>query len=290
MNKDGLILIDKPKDIPSFVAVAVVRRALGVKHCGHTGTLDPMATGLLPILTGRATKLSAYLLEGDKSYRATLRFGANTDSYDITGKVTESGGRIPTRAELEAILPRFTGKQMQVPPMFSAIKKDGVAMYKLARDGKSLDLPAREIEIYRLELLSYEKGEAVLEVDCSKGTYIRSLCKDIAQHLGTYGCMAALCRTATCGFSLQQAMPLYEAEEKLKSGESSMLLPPEKALSFASYTPPAFFAKLLKNGCAVDVKKLKGCPESLAWVYDGEALLGVGKILEDNTFKIITHL
>ena len=289
MNKDGLILIDKPEGITSFVAVAVVRRALGIKHCGHTGTLDPMATGLLPVLTGRATKLSAYMLEGDKSYRATLRFGFDTDTYDITGKVEREGGPIPAKEQLVAVLSRFVGKQLQTPPMFSAIKKDGVALYKLARDGKSVELAPREIEIYRLELVSYENGEAVLEVDCSKGTYIRSLCKDIAEALGTYGCMSALRRTATCGFSIDEAIPLYEAEEQLKAGNTTGLLAPEQALPLAKYTPPAFFARLLKNGCAVDIKKLKGCP-SKAWVYDETGLVGIGQILEDNTFKIVTHL
>ncbi len=288
--KDGLILIDKPEGITSFVAVAVVRRALGVKHCGHTGTLDPMATGLLPILTGKATKLSAFLLEGDKSYEACLKFGENTDSYDITGQVTQSGGRIPTLQEIEAVLPQFVGKQMQIPPMFSALKRDGVALYKLARQGKSVDLPPREIEIYSLKLLDYQDGCARLAVDCSKGTYIRSLCKDIAQSLGTYGCMSELRRTATCGFSVADALPLDIAEQKLKNGETDVLLPMQKALCLGEYRPPAFFAKLLSNGCAVDVKKLKGCPEGLCWVYDEQVLLGIGKTQDDGTFKIVTHL
>lgn len=289
MNKDGLILIDKPEGITSFVAVAVVRRALGIKSCGHTGTLDPLATGLLPILTGKATKLSAYMLEGDKSYRATLRFGLATDSYDITGNVVAEDGRAPTEEELRALLPRFVGRQQQVPPMYSALKKDGVALYKLARNGKTLDLPAREIEIYRLELLSYQNGEAVLDVDCSKGTYIRSLCKDIADALGMLGCMSALRRTATCGFSLEQAIPLYEAEERLKAGED-LLQSPEAAIPLPSYTPVPFFARLLKNGCAVERKKLRGCPAERCWVYDEEARLGIGQPQEDGTFKLVTHL
>lgn len=288
--KDGLILIDKPAGITSFVAVAIVRRALGVKHCGHTGTLDPMAEGLLPILTGKATKLSAFMLEGDKSYEACLKFGESTDTYDSTGTVLKSGGRIPSRSELEAVLPQFTGKQMQVPPMFSALKKDGVALYKLARRGESIDLPAREICIYSLRLLDYENGVAKLAVDCSKGTYIRSLCKDIAEKLGTYGCMSALRRTGTCGFSLEQAVPLEVAEQRLKSGDESCLLPMQRALQLGEYHPPAFFARLLKNGCAVDVKKLGGCPEKRCWVYDEESLLGIGERREDGTFKIVTHL
>lgn len=288
--KDGLILIDKPAGITSFVAVAIVRRALGLKHCGHTGTLDPMAEGLLPVLTGRATKLSTYMLEGDKSYIASLKFGESTDTYDTTGQVLQSGGRIPTREELLAVLPAFTGKQMQTPPMYSALKKDGVALYKLARRGESLDLPAREITIYSLELLDYEDGVARLKVDCSKGTYIRSLCKDIAEKLGTYGCMSALRRTATCGFSVEQAVPLDKAEESLKNGDLSALLPMQQALKLAEYRPPAFFAHLLKNGCAVELKKLRGCPEERAWVYEEDTLLGIGERKEDGTFKIITHL
>ena len=288
--KDGLILIDKPAGITSFVAVAVVRRALGVKHCGHTGTLDPMAEGLLPVLTGRATKLSAYMLEGDKSYIASLKFGESTDTYDTTGQVLESGGRIPTREELEAVLPRFTGKQMQVPPMYSALKKDGVALYKLARRGEQLELPAREITVYALELLDYTDGVARLAVDCSKGTYIRSLCKDIAESLGTYGAMSALRRTATCGFSVAQAVPLATAEERLKGGDESDVLEMQCALPLSEYRPPAFFARLLKNGCAVELKKLKGCPEGRTWVYDEEALIGIGERREDGTFKIVTHL
>ena len=288
--KDGLILIDKPEGITSFVAVAVVRRALGVKRCGHTGTLDPMATGLLPVLTGNATKLSSFLLEGDKCYEATLTFGENTDSYDSTGQVTESGGRIPEREEIESILPQFVGKQMQIPPMFSALKRDGVALYKLARQGKSVDLPPREIEIYSLKLMEYNDGEARLAVHCSKGTYIRSLCKDIAKALGTYGCMSALRRTATCGFSIENAVALDKAEQKLKNGETDILLPVQQALSLKEYRPPAFFARLLLNGCAVDIKKLKGCPTEMCWVYDEQTLLGIGHAQADGTFKIVTHL
>lgn len=288
--KDGLILIDKPAGITSFVAVAIVRRALGVKHCGHTGTLDPMAEGLLPILTGKATKLSAYMLEGDKSYTARLRFGYATDSYDITGNITDEGGRIPTEGEVRAVLGQFVGKQMQVPPMFSALKKDGVALYKLARQGKELQLEPRPIEIYRLEMTDYANGEATLEIDCSKGTYIRSLCKDIAEALGTYGCMAALRRTATCGFSVDEAIRLEDAETRLKAGDESMLRTMDETLPLAKYTPPAFFARLLGNGCAVDIKKLKDCPKGLCFVYDGEILVGIGRIQEDQTFKIVTHL
>ncbi len=286
---NGLILIDKPQGVTSFVAVAVIRRAAGEKHCGHTGTLDPMATGLLPVLVGRATKLSSYLLEGDKAYRAEMAFGAATDTLDATGTVTERGGRIPDLADIEAVLPLFIGKIKQTPPMYSAIKKDGVAMYKLARKGLSVDLPAREIEIYQIDLLSYRDGVLSLDVRCSKGTYIRSLCRDLAGALGTLGHMTALRRTGTTGFSLENALPLYEAEERLKAGDTSFVLPPDRAVPFGRYAPPAFFAELLSNGCAVEVKKLPGCPEGPVWVEKDGAPVGIGRV-RDGRLKIETHI
>lgn len=287
---DGLILIDKPRDITSFVAVAVVRRAMGEKKCGHTGTLDPLAEGLLPILTGKATKLACFFSEGDKAYRGKLTFGSATDSYDSTGTVTESGGRIPSLSEIETVLPEFLGKQLQTPPMYSAIKQNGVALYKLARQGQSTAIPPREITIYDITPVEYTDGVLIFDVHCSKGTYIRSLCVDLAERLGTYGHMSALTRTKTLGFSIEQAMPLYQAEQRLKAGDTSMVLSPEQALPFGSYTPPDFFATLLSNGCAVATHKLKNCPKGPVWVKKGDSLLGIGQILEDDTFKITIHM
>lgn len=287
---DGLILLNKPAGITSFAAVAAIRRTMGVKRCGHTGTLDPMATGLLPILTGRATKLSDYLLVGDKAYRAEVQFGVATDSFDLCGRVTDVGGRIPTWAEVKAVLPEFVGPQKQTPPAFSAIKQHGVPLYKLARKGQSIDLPDRDIEIYGIDPIGYGEGRFSFDVRCSKGTYIRSLCVDLAQRLGTIGCMSALCRTETMGFSITQSIDLDQAKQCLQEGDTSFILPPKAALPYESYCPPAFFAALLAHGQAVDVRKLPACPDGPVWVEEENRLLGIGKRLEDGRFKIITHL
>lgn len=287
---NGLILVDKPQGITSFVAVAVIRRAAGEKHCGHTGTLDPMATGLLPVLVGRATKLSSYLLEGDKAYRAEMTFGYATDTLDGTGAVTATGGRIPTEDEIIRVLAGFRGKLRQVPPMYSAIKKNGVALYKLARKGLAVDLPPRDVEIYRNDVVSYRDGVLTLDVECSKGTYIRTLCADIAKALDTCGCMTALRRTATTGFTLDGAIPLEEAERRLKAGDASFVLPPEQAVPLSHYAPPAFFATLLSNGCAVETRKLPDCPDTPVWVIKDGVPVGIGKRTDDGCFKIETHL
>ncbi len=288
---DGLILIDKPSDITSFGVVSRIRRASGEKKCGHAGTLDPMAEGLLPVLVGRATKLSSYLLEGDKRYIATLRFGMSTDTYDSTGEILE---RRPSRVEKEQllqVLPQFLGEINQVPPAFSAIKQDGVPLYKRARRGENVQVPARKVTIYHIELLSFdtEKHQAVLDVHCSKGTYIRSLCVDIAAALGEIGTMAALRRTETLGFSVQQAIPMETALQRLQTGDTDMVLPLTEAVPLPIFSPPAFFARLLSNGCAVEQKKLGEIPADKCWVK-GDTLLGIGEKKEDGTFKIVTHI
>ena len=288
---DGLILIDKPSDVTSFGVVARIRRVSGEKKCGHAGTLDPMAQGLLPVLVGKGTKLSSFLLEGDKRYTATLRFGLSTDTYDITGAVLEKEESSATREKLAAVLPQFLGEISQIPPAFSAIKQGGVPLYKRARRGEEVSIPPRSVTIYSIDLIDFndETKEAVLDVHCSKGTYIRSLCVDIANAMGEKGTMAALKRTETLGFSLTDALPLEAAMERLASGDSDIVLPLEKAVPLPIFTPPAFFATLLSNGCAVEQKKLGEIPQGKCWVM-GEKLLGIGEKREDGTFKIIVHI
>lgn len=283
---DGIVLINKPEGITSFTAVAKVKRILGVK-CGHSGTLDPLATGLLPIMCGKATKLCQYLTDGDKLYRAELTFGIETDTHDITGTVTKTDTRSISIAEVEAILPRFIGKIKQTPPVYSAIKVNGTALYKLARSGKQdIDVPEREITINSITVLSFSENKMIFDVACSKGTYIRSLCRDIAKSLDTVGTMSALTRIETGGWNLKDAVSLEDDIEK-------HLIPIEKALSYMPhYTPNMFFARLLENGCEIDPVKLKGLPLENCLVY-GENLIGIGGIIEKGDkklFKIITHL
>ncbi len=292
---NGVFLIDKPADMTSFGVVARIRRLTGEK-CGHSGTLDPLATGLLPVMVGRSTKLCELFTGGRKGYIGTLRFGLCTDTGDISGTVLGEQEGMPSEEELRALLPRFTGKIGQRPPAYSAIKVNGVPLYKLARAGKEVEVPARTVEIHRLELLSYdaEKMEAVLAVDCSKGTYIRSLFMDLAEAAGCLGTMSALRRVRSGRFSVEDAIPLESLMAMLEQGNADGLIPVEKALDFLPrFEPQDFFATLMRNGCEISVKKLKNVPDTLCTVYKHEELVGLGHKFEKDgevLFKIVTHL
>ncbi len=207
----GLLLLNKPQGITSFGAVSQIKRLTGEKRVGHTGTLDPMATGVLPILIGRATVLSQYLLYADKSYTAGIKLGISTDSCDITGNVV-SQSNVQSNIDINGVLQGFIGKQMQVPPMYSAIKQNGVRMYELARRGQTTQIPAREIEIYSIKLTSpiNTQNEFQIDTTVSKGTYIRSLCRDIGETLGCGATLTSLCRTSTAGFDLDKCVNLND--------------------------------------------------------------------------------
>jgi len=215
-NSDGFLLIDKPCGPSSFTIVAAVRRALTVKKTGHAGTLDPAASGLLVLAVGPATRLLPYLPLEPKVYRFSVRFGSETDTLDSEGVVVKSGGRVPARDEVEAILVEFTGKQQQIPPCFSAIKVNGERSYARARKGETVELPAREIEIFLLQLLQFDEtpGVAELEVTCSGGTYVRSLARDLAAKLGTCGYAIAIRRMNIGKFSVESAVPFDKIGEK----------------------------------------------------------------------------
>lgn len=205
----GLLIINKPEGITSFGAVARVKRLASTKRVGHTGTLDPMATGVLPIFIGRATALSSFLLDADKGYTATFLFGRVTDTDDITGRVIAEKEVNITKEQLLSVINEFVGEISQVPPAFSAIKQDGVPMYKLARKGESVEIPARQVTVYSITPKSeFENNEITVEIKCSKGTYIRSLCRDIGQRLGCGATLKALRRDFTSGFCLQNSVNL----------------------------------------------------------------------------------
>ncbi len=209
----GLILLNKPAGLTSFGAVARVRRIVGEKRAGHTGTLDPMATGVLPVLLGRATRLSGFLLEADKGYRADVLPGVVTDTLDVTGKVLAQTGLSPARAEVEAALADFRGEIEQTPPMYSALKQEGRRLYDLAREGVEVERPSRRVEIKKLDLVEItHEGHWILDVVCSKGTYIRSLADDLGRQLGCGATLAGLCRTQTGGFTLEECVGLEELE------------------------------------------------------------------------------
>lgn len=215
----GLLLINKPKDITSFGAVSIVRRKANTKKVGHTGTLDPLATGVLPILVGRATALSPYLLNADKQYIATVKLGIVTDTLDITGQITEQRAVCITEDILKDAISHFLGEQEQYPPIYSAIKKDGVPLYKLARKGQQVEVEPRKINIFSIELINFCQKENTfsIRVHCSKGTYIRSLCRDIGEYLGCGATMTDLIRTKTGPFTLDKCVsPDILSEDNIK--------------------------------------------------------------------------
>ena len=273
---DGIICIDKPEGMTSFLCVAILRRLLGVKKVGHAGTLDPNATGVLPLLVGRATKTLDRLPVHDKSYTATLRFGAVSDTLDVWGEVTETGAAIPTRAAVEAALPSFRGEILQVPPMTSALKKDGVRLYELARQGIEIEREARPVTIYELELLDYDEtaGELTIHCACSKGTYIRTLCDDLGRMLGCGAVMTALRRTAAAGYTLADCITVDEAKALAENGQlSQRILPIETILAaYPAITVSAPQAQRFRNGGALDLVRLKATVDGPVRVYDPDGV------------------
>lgn len=281
----GMILIDKPTGITSQTAVNAVRRAFGTRQAGHTGTLDPLASGLLCVLVGRAVKASEYLTAHDKSYEATLSFGYATDTLDSTGTVISDGGRIPSDEEVADAVRRFTGKQLQLPPMYSAIKTGGKKLYELAREGKTVEREPREINVYSMSSRRITETEWSLSIRCSAGTYVRSLCDDIGRSLGTYAVMSALRRTAIGSFSVSDATSC-DALAGMTPGEVSGLIVPLSRV-FADLPRvrlDPFFERLFRSGCAVNLKRAD-LPDLAAGTLtahcgaDGE-LFALGRVIE----------
>jgi tRNA pseudouridine55 synthase len=212
----GLILLDKPQGITSFSAVNGIKRRAHEKRVGHTGTLDPMATGVLPILLGRATALSSLLLEGDKKYIAEIKLGVTTDTDDITGNILEENEVNITFEQLKTALEGFLGESDQIPPAYSAIKKDGVRLYKLAREGKTVEVPSRKITVYEVNITSELNADNIVKVEffVSKGTYIRSLARDLGEVLGCGATLYSLRRTKTSQFDIKDCIPLDDLTEE----------------------------------------------------------------------------
>ena len=226
-NLDGILIVDKPREWTSHDVVAKVRNYFRLMKLGHAGTLDPVATGVLVLLAGRATKIAARLLADDKEYRFVLRFGLVTDTQDSTGKVVSDAGDVPARsvAQIEEALASFRGAIMQTPPMFSAVKVDGVRLYKLGRKGQEVERQQRPVQIAELVLESLDWPRATLRAVCSKGTYVRTLCHDIGQQLGMGGCMESLVRLRSGQYRLEQGISM-EAVLKLSPEEfKARLLP-----------------------------------------------------------------
>ena len=253
----GVLLIDKPEGVTSHDVVGKVRRLYNTRRVGHTGTLDPMATGVLVVLIGRAAKAAEYLVSDSKVYRATLRLGITTDTEDTTGTVLTESNDIPDAAQVAKTVSSFLGTTKQVPPMYSALKVGGQKLVDLARRGIEIEREAREITIHRITCEPIDERSYALEVACSSGTYIRTLCADIGKVLGCGGAMASLRRMETGGFSLAECHTL-EALEALDSEARLAALVPTEALFSAlpSLKLPAFYERLSRNGCEIYLKKL----------------------------------
>ncbi|MBQ7288959.1 MAG: tRNA pseudouridine(55) synthase TruB [Clostridia bacterium] len=285
---NGLILLDKPEGVTSFGAVAAIRRIFGEKKAGHTGTLDPMATGVLPVLLGSATRLSDYLLSADKSYVATMRLGVVTDTLDRTGTVLSKREVQVGEEDFLNAMSRFRGEILQVPPMYSAIKQNGQPLYKLARQGVETERAARPVHIYEFTLLAHEApDEYTVSVRCSKGTYIRTLCADLGEALGCGAILTALRRTSTGGFSITDCVTL----EGLQERPQDFLLPLVRAVEhLPAVSVSEKQAIRFQNGGVLDLNRLQGLlpiPEIPVRVMQGDRLIGIGAVdREANALRI----
>ena len=257
---DGIIILDKPEDFTSFDMVAKMRRLLGTRKVGHAGTLDPMATGVLPIFVGRATKCCDILPNQNKRYTATFQLGYTTDTLDATGRVLTRTEVSATKEDVEKALESFRGEIMQLPPMYSAIKLNGKRLYDLARQGIEIEREKRPVTITELELLSADDTQHIYQIDvaCSKGTYIRTLCADIGEALGCGAIMTALRRTEAAGFSIADSITLEEAEKLSEEGTLTERLLPIRTV-FESL-PALHLASrqqtLFQNGVKLDLARL----------------------------------
>jgi tRNA pseudouridine55 synthase len=222
---DGVLLLDKPLGLSSNTALQKARRLFSAAKAGHTGTLDPLATGLLPLCFGEATKFASELLNADKAYRATLRFGITTDTADAEGAVLSECEVNVSEAQLLAKMESFRGDIEQLPPMYSALKRDGKPLYEYARQGIELERTLRQVTISKLDLLSFDGRDAVIDVDCSKGTYIRTLAADIGAALGCGAHLLALRRTRVADLTLEQAVTLEQIEAMPESARITLLAP-----------------------------------------------------------------
>ena len=279
---NGFVVLDKPEGVTSFKAVAPLRRLFGERRVGHTGTLDPMATGVLPVALGKAARFIDYLPDTGKAYEARFRCGITTDTLDITGTVIKETKADVTEQDVLALLPRFTGEITQVPPMYSAIRVEGQRLYDLARKGIEVERQERRVTIGSLELTGVDGGEFAVSVSCSKGTYIRSLIADMGEALGCGAVMTALRRTRSNGFTIEEALTSEQVEER---GEAAVLPLDHPFLCYGALTVTEPQANRFRNGGELFTERLKGEPTAGVYrVYAPDGLfLGLGKITSDNT-------
>ena len=276
----GVLCICKPQKYTSFDVIARLRGISGTRKIGHSGTLDPMATGVLPIFFGNAAKACGLLPDTDKRYTAGVKFGLISDTQDIWGSILSENPAPLSREALEAARPRFTGRISQLPPMYSAVQVNGQRLYDLARKGIEVERKPREITIAGLRLLSYDEQarEAVLDVQCSAGTYIRTLCHDLGQFLGMGAVMSSLVRTEAAGFALDDCVTLEEAQQAADEGRFPGLLRPVETLfrKLPAIHLSAVQARMFANGVRLDLSRVR-CDraDGLHSVYGNGAFLGL---------------
>ena len=254
----GVLIINKPQGPTSHDIVNKVRRLYSTKKVGHTGTLDPMATGVLVVLIGRAAKACEYSLSDRKIYTATLRLGIETDTEDTTGNILKEYPVTVNEKDVKDVLSGFKGRIKQTPPMYSALKVGGKKLCDIAREGGTVEREAREIEVYSISAEHIEGNDYKLEVECSAGTYIRTLCADIGKALGCGGAMASLERSAACGFPISEAHTIDEIEQLSVDERLTLLRPVEEIFNeLDSVKLPTFYEKLFRSGCEIYIKKAK---------------------------------
>ena len=256
----GILILDKPAGITSHDAVYKIRKLFSTKRVGHTGTLDPLATGVLVMLIGRAAKAAEYLVSDEKEYIATLRLGFTTDTEDITGEVLERyGGELPDSAAVKRAAESFLGNSEQIPPMYSALKVDGKKLCDLAREGVVIERKPRPITVFDIQVTPCEQaGDYLLRVKCSSGTYIRTLCADIGKRLGCGAVMATLRRTQAGGFMIENSYTLEQLADMTYEQRISALIPTEMLFeSLDAVRLPDFYYKLCRSGCEIYQKKIR---------------------------------
>ena len=281
--KNGVVIINKEIGPTSQSVVNRVKRIFGVSKAGHTGTLDPMATGVLPVLIDRGVKASEFMLSSDKHYVATLLLGITTDTEDVTGETLTESDNIPTEDEVLSVVESFVGEYKQTPPMYSALKVGGKKLCDLAREGVTIEREARVVTIHSLTAERINDREYTLDVHCSKGTYIRTLCADIGARLGSGGCMKTLCRASASGFSLSDAHTLSELENMTEAEREACIFPVEYIFrKYDEVKLPAFFARLAHSGLEIYLKKIKlDLPVgTLVRLCDDDGFFALGEVRE----------
>ena len=286
----GIVVLKKEEGMTSQSAVTRVKRLFGAQKAGHTGTLDPLATGVLPILLNKAVKASEYMLSSDKYYRATLLLGITTDTEDVTGTTLTESSAIPTEDEVMSAIASMVGVIQQIPPMYSALKVGGKKLCDLARRGEEIEREPRDITIHSIEAKRIDERRYTLDVHCSKGTYIRTLCADIGKKLGCGGVMETLMRTRASVFTLEDAKTLSELEAMTEEERLASIVSVERVFAdWDAVTLPPFFEKLARSGLEIYLSKIG----VTAKVGDRVRLLGesgffaIGEVMEFDTGRAI---